>query len=402
MKNFKELLLGRAEAVDEWEAALLSPRATLHCLHEGHAVFIEVAEGAEAHVHASAFLYEAQLNLARRVYFVPVRCFYELAAKLGPPGCRCLVISSTGRTGSTLLSAMLGAHSAVTTLSEPWALGIDVPMLLARPEARAKQLGQWLQEEPSKVVRAVVAVQLKELGESTLAVIKLHSQGLSLVPLLKRCFPEQLHLYLYRDPRATVDSLIRMEDSMLPPPIRNLLHVRIGRRLIIEWLLPIAMLSRAHERFYYTNLMDDDVAWARERKAQEADRASRLVLFWASNVRAALQLLREEKLPGMVSVHYDAILADRIPFITRLFRFCGLDAGTDVLEAVLAATERDSQEDSVLSKTRTGERRTSHTSGQIQRYNEWFEQMGVPCFFDGTLALPLALLPPPTPPLLSN
>ena len=105
----------------------------------------------------------------------------------------------------------------LAAVSEPHAIGKHVAQLVARPEARPKALGAWLAQPPARALAAAMRAQLKDFGRETLVCVKLHSEGTSLVPLLARVFPEVKQLYLYRDPRPTVDSFIRFNRAFFPP-----------------------------------------------------------------------------------------------------------------------------------------------------------------------------------------
>ena len=273
IQKFEQLKLEPAQPVDDWQAALLRRSVTLYALREGLALFFELPEDIDVYSPTTgSFFYDAQLRHVLAVYCLPMAMFYGFADLLAArPTPECVVVSSTGRCGSTLLSQVLESQAGVTSISEPFAY-LQCAALLARPDAQPALLGAWLQEKPEAVARAVVLAQLKDFGGGArLVCVKLHSQGLAAVPMLKALFPAQRHLYLYRDSRPNVSSFVRFVAAVMPKPLTAMMSTWCGRLVVYTALYPLLFGGRATMRFVLSNLIDDQVAWARDLRVWASD-----------------------------------------------------------------------------------------------------------------------------------
>jgi hypothetical protein len=107
-------------AVGQVEASPLvdDPTISLYCFDQTArtALFVQVPEGVD--ITAGPFLYIEQYQHAQRILSVPYELLHQVAAgiELTAP---LVLIHSTGRTGSTLLSKAFAEMESVTSLSEP-------------------------------------------------------------------------------------------------------------------------------------------------------------------------------------------------------------------------------------------------------------------------------------------
>jgi len=395
--HFGQLKLEDAQPVADWRAVLAKPTVTLHGLREGKALFFEVPEAINVYSSTTAsFFYNAQLIHVEVVYSVPIKMMYEYADELARrPACGCIVVSSTGRCGSTLLSQVLETQSGVTSISEPLAW-VHCASMLARPDAQIKDLGAWRREKVEAVLRACVLVQLKDFAASQFVCVKLHSQGASAVPQLASLFPKHRHVYLYRDPKPNVSSFVRFSKALLPGWVKAVQTLQCGRRLVFRWLMPLVFRGMDRLLFFQTNMMDDEVAWARDFAVWSREDGALFVLMWASNVRAALRCMQGGPggaTPGLNTLNYAALVGGhKTEACRRLLQLCGLPAGGTAVAAAVAAMSVDSQENSVISKSNTGDAAVTYTPQQLALFDTFLADMGVPCTFSGELSLPNDLM----------
>ncbi len=202
-KNFA-LLHQRWE--DPAMAILEDDRATLFGLTRTHAMFAVVKKGVDVYDTAEGpFVYANQLRLAYELVTVPLRHFARLA-EMAPDlekSVRVLLLSSTGRCGSTLLTKMLeGLGGRVLSMSEPDFIN------------HICHWGKEMSEPADDLLRAGLRLQVnkKETVRDgvRLVVVKTRSVNVSLIPNVSRASPYVRHAFMYRNPRSNIASQISM------------------------------------------------------------------------------------------------------------------------------------------------------------------------------------------------
>lgn len=384
IKSMAHLKFAAPEVVEDWMSALSKPNVTLYALRRGQAIFVELSEDIDVYSSkTAAFFYEAQVAHAEKLYFVPIPLFFRFAEQVRKPICDCLIISNTGRCGSTLLSQALEAQSSVKSISEPvWM--VSLAMLIAPPHSQVKKcLGDWYAENSANIAASCMKIQLKEFNADTLVCVKLHSQATSVVPLLKEAFPEHKHMYLYRDPRPTVVSFIHLIQAIYGP-CAHLDKTRCGRWLLHRVVGPT--LAGPEYFFAGAGLMDRDATWAASVKLWIQDKYLNIVLMWASNIRIAERNLLT--VPGMATLHYSSLTKTKSEALVCLFKFCGLPTNDAAIEAAMLAMEGDSQANSGLGKDKISQGNINFSPEQIEMYDRYLKDMGLTCSFDGHCSLP--------------
>ncbi len=180
---------------------------TLYCLDQAsrHAVFVRTP--ASADLSATPFLRMAQFNLASHVALVPWSQLDDLAARLPLPQ-NLIFIFNIGRSGTTLVSRMLGEVDGVTSLSEPNAQ-LDITMNRA-------QNGPELTRQ---LIAACTRLQGRQADGNvprTLA-FKTYSQSLFNCADYFAAFPQAKYVFLYRDALSWANSLYKMAQGFGMP-----------------------------------------------------------------------------------------------------------------------------------------------------------------------------------------
>ncbi|KAL3926246.1 MAG: hypothetical protein SGPRY_003385 [Prymnesium sp.] len=415
-----DLVLGETRACPEWERLLSLRCFSLHLLRHGNALFLQTPEGVDVYSSFSgSFVKDAQLRNAVSVLSVPMEMMMRWAEGLGV-ACDSLLLTSTGRCGSTLLAQLLESQPGVISISEPMALGVSAAMLASPRAVRSPDfLGEWIKQEATSVAAAALAAQLKDFKRGQLVCIKLHSQGTVVAPLLAKAFPEMRQLYLYRNAEETVTSFNRFAMALLPGFIVRLKASFVGRLVFYKGILPLHLTYKTMP-FFISNLMDEEVSWARSvwvwaqvcrvralagvfTLARQKDAMSivvsclqdwhlQSVLTWASNIRTVQRFLQRGEVPGLVTLHYDDLVTKREAACARLLSFCKLAVGASQVQAALAVMDVDSQQNSRVGKMATGDQAAVYTDAQRKLYDEYLKRFGVPCKFGGELRLPANLL----------
>jgi hypothetical protein len=91
----------------------------LYCLDHANrrALFVETVPG--VNLSQAPFLYHAQYEHTVKLISVPYETLHQLARGISLEGKKLILVSSVGRTGSTLLGSALGAVEGMVGLSEP-------------------------------------------------------------------------------------------------------------------------------------------------------------------------------------------------------------------------------------------------------------------------------------------
>ncbi|TXH77362.1 MAG: hypothetical protein E6Q88_01505 [Lysobacteraceae bacterium] len=190
--------LGPAEAADIAEA-LANPSCLPYCVDSEFAamLLVEMPEGVD--IENAPFLYAEQHRLARRVFRVPLDMLTRYCLALPDPE-RLLLIHSTGRCGSTLLTAALAELPEVRTLSEP-----DV-------FTQGAMTGPVHEQRTRATLAGVYRACLRLLcrASAPLHVIKLRSVAIEHADMIGAGMSGIRRLFLYRDAVAVAASTARI------------------------------------------------------------------------------------------------------------------------------------------------------------------------------------------------
>jgi len=372
-------------------ATLRRPTVTLYDIKGAHAIFVETP--AEIDVYSSelgAFFYDVQVKYAQRVMYVPMSMFYQFAASLPEPACRSILVSSTGRCGSTLVSQIMESHHSVVSVSEPFSF-VSCAGLTCPRDCLIRGAGAWAAEDPEQVMEACWKVQLKDMAADRFICVKTHCQAVSIVPTIKKLFPKVLHLYLYRDPRKYVVSCIRVARAGAPSFAKKFEQAFLFRVFIVK-AFDYPYFHSMGFRFGVLSLLSDEMSFAKATRYICQYSSVMMALKWVSNVRWGMKLL-EVGDANTKSLHYSDLVANRRDACHRMFSFCGLPSGPANVDLALAAMSKDSQELSTLSRSAIGEEPvTFDEPGETDFLNALFKRAKLPCAFDGDLRLDCSLL----------
>jgi hypothetical protein len=291
------------------------PNISLYCLdfENRQALFVETPS--ECDISDAPFLYAAQNEAARRLIQVPFAALHRLADEIAIDPARLILIYSTGRCGSTLVSRAFQAIPGVDSLSEP--------------DVFTQMLGTWGPDdldgdEQAALLRSCTLMQCApgRTRGATAWALKFRSEVTALGPLFYSIFPEAKVVFLYRHAAPWVRSYLRLRggDPLMPVSVDR---ARAG-------------FGRIHAR-----LEPKETVTALEFLAQ----------MWISPMKMCLEMQRRG-IPMFIA-RYEELNAAPREVLAQMFAHCGLsiDAARN-LDVVL---ERDSQEGTALSRTSVGE-----------------------------------------------
>ena len=174
-----------------------------YCFGEKWVYFVETDSNVQTHSsEISPFLFVAQFNHAKKMYVLTHAQFNELASSVGKPEVKVVLLSSTGRCGSTLISQMMESTSATLSLSEPDSL------TSLKEIHSAKQLSN---SQVRTLLRSIFLLYAHQATfyDAKITFIKTHSICYPLIPLIHQEIPWVKHICMYRQGLATIQSQIQ-------------------------------------------------------------------------------------------------------------------------------------------------------------------------------------------------
>jgi hypothetical protein len=350
-------------------SVVLRPEVTLYCLDDARrrAMFVECEPGVD--LAAAPFYYQAQFEHARRLVALPYDALHRVATNLEDPGDRLVLLYSTGRCGSTLLSRALGQVPGVASLSEP-----DVPTQLVGLRPTDGSRDGEIQSLAADCVKLLCKPAAAGGAAGQRWAIKPRSMGIELADLLHRAFPRARALFLYRGAEAVVASSLRaFTDAPAAPDAKT----PEGQELISRYLSwvrggPVHVLARAAAGGVHAAVTRGDfrvlgrLARAAVRLGrEEPTKEEMFAVLWVSVVARYVELHRRGVIP--VAFRYETLLERPREMMRAVFAHACLppEAAAVACEAVMG---RDAQEGSPLARDKA--RRHDPPDGSARRVRD--------------------------------
>lgn len=308
---------------------------SLYCITETDAVFVETIPGLNIyHSDTHPFLFFAQFENAVRVVTLPLASFHKIADDIGPPKLKVIMLQVTPRSGSTLLTQMLEAVPGTTSISEPDGL---TSLWLLRTK-----FGSALYQ---RLMKDVIHVLCKPTSSPQICVvIKPRSFCLPQVEIINRCFPDFVHLFLFRDCWENVQSIHKMFVTIDSFQLKAALVCQ--RSKVLRWLFP-GRANFVPNTVLVNEFTKELFPWVCDVEFQmNMSWVQFLVLLWAPSVALYIHFFKN-KIP-IACIRYEDILEDPKRFCHLLFKHCGISL--DFIELACSAMEQDSQRGSFVSQ----------------------------------------------------
>lgn len=321
--------LGEAESVGV--EALSRPGVSVYALDlaRGGVAFVEGPAQPRAMPSPlldAPFLHQAQRNHATHVLRVPFDLFHALAGRAPPPPAPPILVHSTGRCGSTLVSEMLAALPGVASLAEPDLFtGVEV----------AVADGRLSSGDAVPILESALALATHGLAPADARpAIKFRSEVAWIARELDRACPDARVVFMYRDARRVIESYLRVLGRG-PTWSTRLAHVPVLDRVVAaRHARRVERRGPRMERFDYvlrgTTAMD----------VEKRGRWGKFLLQWLAKVHAYLDLRRHRD-GDAFALRYEDLVARPEPVLRALFEHCDLPA--DALADAVARMGRDSQ-----------------------------------------------------------
>jgi hypothetical protein len=299
-------------AVTDPSCVLEDPALSLYCIDTDARVGLFVRTPPEVELCRASFLYKAQYDAATELVSVPFDELHQLAAAAPLLPERLVMVYSTGRCGSTLVSHAFAAAEDVTSLSEP---DVYYQLHFLRDEEHPEFEG---------LVKTCTTLLCAPRPAGTWE-IKLRGLNIELAGPLLTAFPGAKTVFLYRQADSWARSAARA----------------------FGWFSP-AVLADWYERAVRTprpRSLADRPAPDRFRSPSDL-----LSWLWSTSMLRALAL-QEQGVPMFIA-RYEELNARPGEVLAALFDYCGVRIAPEALAEVLA---KDSQEGTSLSRARVEE-----------------------------------------------
>ena len=270
------------------------------------AIFVETPP--EVDLAQAAFIYDMQYQHALRLIALPYEQFHQLADEID--GGDLILIDSTGRCGSTLISQALNTVEGVLSLSEP---DIYTQIHIMRFVDRSRDA------EYTRLLKSCTRIFGR--GTPTLA-LKFRAMCIQVGDLLNAAFPEAKHLFLYRSADTWARSM-GLETRALEERQTPMAEFPVYRRSMAPLTIPFA-----------------------ERHGREANAVEFYALAWLSLMERYVAL-HDQGIPYL-ALRYEDIQAQPKLVLAAIFEHCGLTAAS--VEDAYAVFSKDLQEGTAWSR----------------------------------------------------
>ena len=179
---------------------VLKQDISLYCITKTEAIFVQVKENLNIFQTKSGDnFYTSQFRNARRIITVPLGVFQKLAQDLGDPRMPVIMISSTGRSGATLLSRMFEEVPGTVLMEEPDCLS---------NLAYLKKSANFSETEYTNILVSTLRLLCKPDDRAGMVCIKTRPCCCAQVRKIHSLLPKIRHIFLYRNSLRTVSSYI--------------------------------------------------------------------------------------------------------------------------------------------------------------------------------------------------
>ena len=346
-----------------------------------YAIFVACAPDVDVHSHqVGPFFYINQFNYCEKLLRLPWRYFVRLMRELRDPEdpLNIVLLSNTGRCGSTLLTQLFEKLPATAAISEPEAL---MPFAADRllftqdfdehrhldPEDEIPD-GEKRREYLRAVIEALCASIRKQKPGVRHICIKPKAHSIGISHELVSLFPGMRHLYLFRHPLQYVTSLKSVFNSLLHPVIHSTL-MRLSIKMNVETFL----------MSHFSNLEHPKAKQMLALIEKEDFKKNKIGLFTAlycSNMMSAQAQADELNFNFKVVSYHELIEKDKGPRImSDVARHCRVDPGPDI---ELSPPDFDSQTNSGLSRQHLQNFKTDLTEEEVAEIDRILGLCGFP------------------------
>ena len=192
---------------------VLQDHVTLYYVTSSEAIFVETDPGIDVTKSSTnCFLRAAQYEHAKRLIILPMSSFQALAAEVGDPVAKVIILTNTGRCGSTLVTQIFENTGRCVCLSEPPFFNFPV------------EYGDTLsQKEVDGIMLRCLRLQCKPRKDKDIDAFLLKTKGqhTQFAQMYARIYKHCKLLYMYRNGLKTTESFFRVSQTLEMPRVAN-------------------------------------------------------------------------------------------------------------------------------------------------------------------------------------
>ncbi|XP_064637315.1 uncharacterized protein LOC135493716 [Lineus longissimus] len=337
---------------------VLQDNVSLYAVDKDNATFVVTAPNLDIfHSDHGPFFYLAQYNHAMQYITMPIWAFHRLADEVGDPEVKVILLSNTGRCGSTLVSQMFERCPGVLSVSEPEGISACNNFRLKLPK-----------DEYELLFRSTFRMICKPLQQRDVKCLFIKTRCACVVhiPAVASIFPNVIQLFMYRDYLDTLiswrqttsetnvlDKIFRFAD--VPSP-----SIMFGDTEGMEWMKDEA---EQHDFLHYGCL---HICW--------------LIYCYLEYQRSGIKI---------AALKYDDFMKCPHEVCRKLLRHCDIPEkyATDAVKAM----QRDSQRGTSFSRQgRNGLKKPAITEELLRKFDGYCRRVGIPLMSE-SLPLPATI-----------
>ena len=310
---------------------ILKRNVSLYAITKDVAVFVETPDGID--IYSSdfhPFLYMAQFQQCQRVITMPIQSFHRLAEEIGDPSCQVILLSNTGRCGSTIVGQIIESVQGTLLMSEPDAL-TNLALMIEAGELSKVDHNKWLS--------SVIRITCKPHDSNTKRIcIKPRFNAMVHMEPLFRLFPEIKQMFLYRNALETISSYLHFWNITQLQKLFLLCadNDRIASVFTFPRSLNIHFLCISSENQF--------------KDPQDMNMCEMYTTLWASAVCLAKSLKSKDQ--DLLLLKYEDLIENPEKFCSNIFKTVDIDISE--MTNALRALEKDSQRETLLAERSIG------------------------------------------------
>lgn len=366
---------------------VLKFNASLMGINKRFAIFSISEKDVDVYSHTvGPFFYNNQFNHCTHLIRIPLEFFSQLGEQIGdpPPTTKFVLLSNTGRCGSTLLTQLFEEMPNTTAISEP-----EVLMEFSHN----KTFDEFPTAQRYLLLKSCIRLLFKLTSQQTKKtekpndridcfLIKPKAHGISVSEELANLYPNMKHLYMYRHPAEYVRSVRSVYKSLLHPIVRQLMMVMSFSMNMNEFIMrQFGAKNDDQENAYIrkmTNALDNlDV---------DNNLEQRFAALFCANMLSLMKISSNGGNMGIRVVSYHELKDNTHADMNRIRKFCEMEItpekadndNDDDESVVIRLPENDSQNNSGLSRNKLRSHQTTLKDREISIVDEVLELCGFP------------------------
>ena len=370
---------------------VLNPNASLMGINKRFAIFAICNESTNVFNHkVGPFFYINQFNHCTHLIRVPLRSFVRLGEQVGdfPLRAKFVLLSNTGRCGSTLLTQLFEEMPNAVAISEP-----EVLMEFSHE----KTFDNFPRNQRCVLLQSCIRLLFKSARQSEKGkesseienfLIKPKAHGISIAKDLCYLYPNMKHLYMYRHPAEYVRSIRSLYKSLFPAFVHQLLssptfhkwltHDAFGmnmKEFVLRHIDP--RCGNIEENVYIQKMINTLQKFDVE---EERNIEQRFSAIYCANLLSILNMTSK----GSSSIHvvsYHQLKDNTEACMSRIYQFCNIQSEIDNNHGgniVTCLPQHDSQANSGISRNSLESYQDALNENEISILNEVLHHCGFP------------------------